>query len=158
MALSTDTLVNGTQLNIIMPMNSSTISTEVMNSFSDWSGSAAAHLTNLVPLAISLGIKADADFVFVATVAEDHVRCGIVFGSTLLVGANMNRALNICAGDQNRADFLRDRFREHAAEGLQKGGSTWRFSCGSDERWRSFRGEHLIGFEALLARMMPERK
>ena len=62
-----------------------------------------------------------------------------------------------CTGVQNRADFLLDRFREQAAEGLQNGGSTLRFSCGSDERWRSFRGEHLIGFEALLARMMPER-
>jgi hypothetical protein len=137
-------------------MNSSKISAEVMSSFSDWSGSAAAHLADLVPLAISLGIKADADFVFVATVAEAHVRCGIVFGSTLLFGANMHRALNVCAGDRDRADFLLDRFREQAAEDLQNGGFTLRFSRGSDERWRSFRGERLLGFEALLARVMRE--
>lgn len=139
-------------------MNTTTISAEVMSSFSDWSGSAAAHLADLVPLAISLGIKADADFVFVATVAEAHVRCGIVFGSTLLVGANMRWALSCsCAGDRDRSDFLLDRFREQASEGLQNGGSTVRFSCGSDERWRSFRGERLLGFEALLARVMRER-
>ena len=130
-------------------MAPSTILAEVINSTSDWSGSAAAHLADAVPLAIRFGITADADVVLVATVADDHVQCGIVFGSTLLVGTRMRHALNVCVGDQRRVDFLLDRLRKQAAEDLQNGGFTVRFSCGSDERWRSFRGERLLGLEAL---------
>lgn len=140
MLLSADTLVNKIQAHTLKSMTTSTILTEVINSASDWSGSAAAHLADAVPLAIRFGIKADADLVLVATVADDHVQCGIVFGSTLLVGTRMHHALSVCAGDQRRVDFLLERFGEQAAAALPNDGFTVRYWCGSDERWRSFRG------------------
>ena len=138
-------------------MTPATISAEVIATFSDWSGQAVPHLTDLVPLAIGQGIKGDVDLVFVATIAEDHVRCGVVFGSTLLVGASMRWALNrYCAVDTDHAEHLLDRFREQAAEDLQNGGTTFTFLRGSDERWRSFRGVRLLGFEELLALVVRE--
>ena len=138
-------------------MTPATISAEVVATFSDWSGQAVSHLTEIVPLAIDQGVEGDADLVFIATVAEDHVRCGIVFGSTLLVGASMRWALNrYCAADSDHAEHLLDRFREQAAEDLQEGGTTFRFLRGSNEQWRSFRGERLPGFEELLARVVRE--
>ena len=141
----------------VFSMTPTTISAEVVATFSDWSGEAVPHLTDVVPLAIGQGIEGDADHVFVATFAEDHVRCGIVCGSTLLVGASIRWALNrYCAADRDHAEHLLDRFRAQAAEDLQNGGTTFRFLRGSDERWRSFRGEQLLGFEELLARVVRE--
>jgi hypothetical protein len=138
-------------------MTPATISAEVVATFSDWSGQAVPHLTEIVPLAIGQGIEDDADLVFVATVANGHVRCGIVCGSTLIVGASMRWALNrYCAADSDHAEHLLDRFRDQAAEDLQDGGTTFRFLRWSDERWRSFRSKRLLGFEELLARVVRE--
>ena len=69
----------------------------------------------------------------------------------------MRWALNrYCTADTNHAEHLLDRFREQATEDLQDGGTTFRLLRGSDERWRSFRGERLLGFEELLARVVRE--
>jgi hypothetical protein len=133
-------------------MTPETISAEVEAAYGDWSGNAVPHLVDLVPLAISQGIDGDADLVFVATVAGGHVRCGLVCGASLLVGASMRWALTrYCDGDQDETRRLLARFREQAATNLHDNGTAFGFLRRDDGRWRSFRGERLRSFDELLA-------
>lgn len=133
-------------------MTPDAIAAEVETAYGDWSGRAVPHLLDLVPLAIGQGIDGDADLVFVATVAGDHVRCGLVCGASLLVGTNMRWALvRYCDGNRDEAARLLDRFRQQAAADLQDNGTTFSFLRRDDDRWRSFRGERLRTFEELLA-------
>lgn len=135
-------------------MTPATIAAEVEATYGDWTGQAVPHLVELVPLAIGQGIEADADLVFLATVADGHVRCGLVCGASLLVGASMRWALvRYCEGDRGQANRLLDLFRTQSAEELATGPFFSVLRTDRDERWRSFRGERLSTFEELRARL-----
>lgn len=128
------------------------IAAEVEAAYGDWSGQAVPHLVDLVPLAIGQGIEADADLVFLATVADGHVRCGLVCGASLLVGASMRWALVCyCDGDRGHASRLLDRFRVQSAKELGIGPFFSILRADHDDRWRGFRGERLRSFDELLA-------
>lgn len=134
-------------------MEPATIAAEVEAAYGDWSGRAVPHLVDLVPLAIGQGIEADADLVFLATVADGHVRCGLVCGASLLVGASMRWALvRYSEGDRQQVARFLDHFCVQCAEELTTGPFFSTLRADGDERWRSFRGERLSTFEELLAR------
>ncbi len=128
------------------------IAVQVEATCGDWTGRTVPHLAELVPLAIGQGIEADADLVFLATVADGHVRCGLVCGASLLVGASMRWALvRYCEGDRQQATRFLDHFCAQCAEELASGPLLSTLRADGDERWRSFRGERLSTFEELLA-------
>lgn len=128
------------------------IAAEVEAAYGDWTGQAVPHLAELVPLAISQGIEVDADLVFLATVADGHVRCGLVCGASLLVGASMRWALvRYSKGDRQQAARFLDHFCAQCAEELATEPLFSTLRADGDERWRSFRGERLLTFEELLA-------
>lgn len=131
-----------------------TIAAEVEAAYGDWTGQAVPYLVELVPLAIGQGIEADADLVFLATVADGHVRCGLVCGASLLVGASMRWALvRYGEDDRDQANRLLDLFRTQSAEALATGPFFSVLRADQNERWRSFRGERLSTFEELRARL-----
>jgi hypothetical protein len=132
-------------------MTPANIFAAVEAAYSDWSGGAVPHLTDLVPLAITRGIEEDADMVFLATIIDDRVHCGLVCGCTLLVGASMRWAITRYAGD----DRLLETFKTEAAA-LVASDHLLTPVRGADERWRSFRGEKLLSFNERLARIRRE--
>lgn len=91
---------------------------------------------------------------FLAMVADGHVRCGLVCGASLLVGASMRWALvRYCEGDRRQAEQLLDRFRALCTEELTTGPHISTLRADDDERWRSFRGERLSTFDELRSHM-----
>jgi hypothetical protein len=138
-------------------MEPATIAAEVEAAYGDWSGRDLPHLTDLVPLAIGQGIEADADLVFLASVADGHVRCGLICGASLLVGASMRWALvRYCDGDPQQATRFINHLRIQCAEKLATGPLFSTLRAEGDEHWRSFRGERLLTFEEMLARKQSE--
>lgn len=133
-------------------MTPDAISAEIDAGYNDWSGHVVPHLTDLVPLAITKGIDADADLVFLAAIVDGHVCCGLVCGCSLMVGASVRWAVLRYDGD----DGLLDQFKERAASELLTEGMLFCPLRGEDERWRSFRGELLLSFDERLARVRRE--
>jgi hypothetical protein len=125
------------------------ICSEVDAAYGDWTGRAVPHLTDLVPFAIAKGADTDADFVFLAAIIDGHVRCGIVWGCSLLVGAGMRWAVIRYAGE----DRLLGRLTEETAAALSHESVIAIPVRGNDEHWRGFRGERLLSFQERLARV-----
>ena len=138
-------------------MTPSALASEIQAAYTDHTGCAVPHLTDLVPLAIGQGIESDADLVFVATVAEDHVHCGIVFGSSLLVGAAMRQALErYCTWNSGHPATILEQFKEQAVADLLEGGTMFSIIRGNGDHWRSFRGKYLLRYDELLARIVRD--
>lgn len=133
-------------------MTPDSIAAEIDAAYGDWTGHAVPHLTDLVPLAIAKGMDADADLVFLAAIIDGHVRCGLVCGCSLMVGASVRWAVLRYVGD----DAMLDQFKEQAASKLPTEGTLFCPLRGADERWRSFRGERLLTFDERLARVRRE--
>jgi hypothetical protein len=139
-------------------MDPADIAAEVEAANADWAGRAVPHLVDIVPLAIRRGITADADLVFLAAMAEGHVRCGLVCGASLVVGPGMHWAMmRYCGGERKQAESLMRRCTQETAAALRKSRIFVSVLRGSDERWRSFRGERLLSFEERFAVVSCDR-
>ena len=129
----------------------STVAAAIRSSINDHTGQAVPHLVEIVPLAIGQGIRHDADAVIVNMVEDGELVTGAVVGCTLLVGTAVQDYLWIYH-NQN-ADQVHetiDRIIADAEESFVEDAIVFFPLRGSDDRWRSFRGERLKDYNVVV--------